>query len=63
MSMARPKSGKPPKRNLNLTVDENTKMQLDALSKYKQQSISSMVAEWADKEIKAFNLSSSHSEQ
>lgn len=55
--MARPKTGKPPKKNLTLTVDEKTREQLELLSRYRQQSISAMVAEWVDKEIKRLNLS------
>lgn len=51
--MARPKTGKPPKRNLNLTVDEQTKAQLDLISQHRQMSISALVAMWADCEAKA----------
>lgn len=50
--MARPKTGRPPKRSLNLTVDEKTKQQLEELSSIHQKSISLMVAEWADEETK-----------
>lgn len=49
--MARPKTGKPRKKNMVLTVDEKTRGQLDLLSQHRQQSISSMVAEWADEEV------------
>ena len=54
--MARPKTGKPPKKNLTLTVDAKTREQLELLSQYRQQSISSMVADWVDKEVKRLNL-------
>lgn len=54
--MARPKTGKPPKKNLTLTVDEKTREQLKLLSQHRQQSISAMVAEWVDREIKQLNL-------
>ena len=54
--MARPKTGKPPKKNLTLTVDELTREQLDLLSQYRQQSISAMVADWVDREMKRLNL-------
>lgn len=50
--MARPKTGKPKKKNLMLTVDERTRTQLDLLSQHRQQSISAMVAEWAEQEFK-----------
>lgn len=50
--MARPKTGKPPKKNLTLTVDEETREQLELLSQYRQQSISAMVTEWVNKEVR-----------
>lgn len=50
--MARPKTGKTPKRSLNLTVDEQTKAQLDLLSQHRQMSISALVAKWANVETK-----------
>lgn len=53
--MARPKTGKPPKKNLTLTVDEQTRDQLDLLSQHRQMSISSMVAEWVDQEVQQLN--------
>lgn len=54
--MARPKAGKPPKKNLTLTVDERTREQLELLSQHRQQSISAMVADWVDREVKRLNL-------
>lgn len=48
--MARPKTGKPPKRSLNLTVDKKTRETLTALSEQRGVSISSLVEEWAAKE-------------
>lgn len=54
--MARPKTGKPPKKNLTLTVDERTREQLDLLSQHRQQSISAMVADWVEREVQKLNL-------
>lgn len=54
--MARPKTGKPPKKNLTLTVDEKTREQLELLSQHRQQSISSMVADWVSCEVQQLNL-------
>ena len=48
--MARPKTGKPPKRSLNLTVDEKTREILVSLSEQRGMSISALVEEWAAKE-------------
>lgn len=53
--MARPKTGKPPKKNMVLTVDAQTRVNLDYISKNRQQSISSMVSEWADEEATAIS--------
>ncbi len=46
--MARPKTGVPPKRCLNLTVDEQTREKLNMISQYYGKSISSMVSDWAE---------------
>lgn len=46
--MARPKTGMPPKRSLNLTVDEQTREKLNMISQYYGKSISSMVSDWAE---------------
>lgn len=54
--MARPKTGKPPKKNMVLTVDEQTRKRLDLISQHRQQSISAMVAEWAYQETKRLKL-------
>ena len=54
--MARPKTGKPPKKNLTLTVDARTREQLDLLSQHRQQSISAMVADWVEREVQKLNL-------
>jgi hypothetical protein len=48
--MARPKTGAPVKRNINLTVDEETREKMKFLSEYYGKSISSLVAEWTEKE-------------
>lgn len=50
--MARPKTGKPPKRSLNLTVDEKTREILVFLSEQRGMSISAMVEKWAAEELK-----------
>ena len=49
--MARPKTGKPRKRNLVLTVDTQTRADLDFISKYRQKSISEMLVVWASMEL------------
>ena len=46
--MARPKTGNPRKKNLNLTVDEETRKRLKEISKFYEKSISALVAEWAE---------------
>ena len=46
--MARPKTGAPTKRCLNLTVDEATREKLNIISQYYGKSISSMVSDWAE---------------
>ena len=50
--MARPKSGRPPKRSLNLTVSEQGRLNLQHVSSYCAKSISELVEEWAAKEAK-----------
>ena len=50
---ARPKTGKPVKKKLTLTVDEQTRVELAFLSEHYQESISSLVSTWAAKETKA----------
>lgn len=53
--MARPKTGKPKKKNMVLTVDAQTRLNLDFISKNRQESISSMVSNWADEEARAIS--------
>ena len=53
--MARPKTGKPPKRSLNLTVDEKTRVLLISISEQRGMSISALVEEWAAKEAQKEN--------
>lgn len=53
--MARPKTGRPPKRSLNLTVDEKTREVLASLSEQRGMSMSALVEEWATKEAKKEN--------
>ena len=45
--MPRPKTGKPPKKSLNLTVSETTREDLNFLSAYYGESISALVGSWA----------------
>lgn len=47
--MARPKTGKPPKKGLTLTITDRTRENLDFLSMHYNESISALVAEWAAK--------------
>lgn len=51
--MPRPKTGKPPKKSLNLTVSEATREDLDFLSSYYGESISALVCVWAAREAAA----------
>lgn len=50
--MARPKTGKPVKKKLTLTVDEQTRTELAFISEHHGESISALVSEWAAKEAK-----------
>lgn len=50
--MARPKSGRPPKRSLNLTVSEQGRLNLQYVSSHCAKSISELVEEWAAKEAR-----------
>ena len=50
--MARPKTGLPAKGRINLTVSEDTRLQLAFVSRHTGKSISQLVAEWAVKESK-----------
>ena len=50
--MARPKTGAPVKRSINLTIDDHTREQLSIISKYHGKSVSCLLAEWAQEEIK-----------
>ena len=49
--MARPKLNTPPKQKLSLTVSEETRGELAALSEHHNKSISALVSEWAKNEI------------
>lgn len=49
--MARPKSGKPPKQRLNITVDENTRANLNTISSHETKSISQLVSEWTEEKF------------
>lgn len=48
--MPRPKTGKPPKKSLNLTVSEAAREDLSFLSGYYGESISALVCAWAARE-------------
>ena len=50
--MARPKSCLPSKGRLNLTVSEETRLQLAFVSRHTGKSISQLVAEWAVRDSK-----------
>ena len=50
--MARPKTGLPAKGRINLTVSEDTRLQLAFVSRHKEKSISQLVSEWAARESK-----------
>lgn len=49
--MARPKTGKK-KKNMMLTVDDQTRLELTYISQHRGESISAMLTEWAHKEAK-----------
>lgn len=51
--MTRPKTGRPPKKNLTLTVNEKTRAELAFISEHYAESISSLISEYAAKEAKA----------
>jgi len=51
--MARPKTGKPTKKGMCLTVSEQTRLELSFISAHYGESISSLVSAWAEKEVKA----------
>lgn len=53
--MARPKTGKPTKKGMCLTVSEQTRLELAFISEYYGESISALVSEWAEKEAKAIS--------
>ena len=48
--MARPKLNTPPKQKLSLTVSEETRRELTALSEHYGKSISALLSEWAKAE-------------
>ncbi len=48
--MARPKLNTPPKQKLTLTVTEETRGELQLISEHHNQSISSLLSEWAKAE-------------
>ena len=52
--MARPKTGEPNKQKLNITVSKEVREALAEISLHRQISISSLVSEFALKEVKKF---------
>ncbi len=56
--MARPKTGQPPKKNLMLTVSDETREQLSQFSTQRGESISSLVAQWVANELQGHPLPS-----
>ena len=53
--MPRPKTGLPTKQKLNITVSAEVRGYLDQLSQERQQSISEIVSQYAEQEIKKLN--------
>lgn len=54
--MARPKTGKPAKKGMCLTVSQQTRDELAFISAYYGESISSLVSQWAAKEAEAIRM-------
>ena len=54
--MARPKTGKPAKKGMCLTVSEETRAELTFISEYHNKSISALVSEYAHKEAKEIEM-------
>ena len=50
--MARPKSTAPTKIHLNLTVTQQTRLELDYIAAHNGCSISQLIADWATKEAR-----------
>lgn len=53
--MPRPKTGLPTKQKLNITVSAEVRGYLDQLSQERQQSISEIISQYAEQEIKKLN--------
>lgn len=53
--MPRPKTGLPTKEKINLSVTAEVKGYLNQLSQVRQQSISEIVSQYAEQEIKKLN--------
>ena len=56
--MARPKTGKPAKKGMCLTVSEQTRAELTFISEHYGESISALVSAWAAKEAKVIEKQS-----
>lgn len=50
--MARPKSTGPTKIHLNLTVSQQTRLELDYIAEHHGRSISQLIADWAEKDAR-----------
>lgn len=50
--MARPKTGKPAKKGMCLTVSEQTRLELAFISEHYGKSISALISIWAEKEAR-----------
>ena len=53
--MARPKTGLPTKQKMCLTVTSEARENLERLSQERQQSISEIICQYADQEVKKLN--------
>ena len=59
--MARPKTGKPRKQNLMLSVDIQTRSDLNFISKYRQKSISELLTIWTKADMTRIIQENPHS--
>lgn len=61
--MPRPKTGLPTKEKINLSVTAEVKGYLNQLSQVRQQSISEIVSQYAEQEIKKLNRKQSREQK
>lgn len=50
--MARPKSTTPPKGKMNISVSDQTRLELEFISQHSGKSVSQLISEWAKKEAR-----------